>query len=83
MKSIRTPRFVAHAKVTALMYSGPLSHRMDSGLPRHSMILSSDRITRSDGSEKSTSIANPPAVEIIDYIEQTDAAPIGKLVTRT
>ena len=43
---MRMPRLAAQAKVTALMYSGPLSQRMTRGLPRHSMILSSDRITR-------------------------------------
>jgi len=62
------------------MYSGPLSHRMASGLPRHSMIRSSERITRSDGSEKSTSIPQVFAVEVVNCIEQPDAAPIGELV---
>ena len=52
-------RLAAHASVTALMYSGPLSQRIASGLPRHSMIRSSDLMTRSDGSEKSTSIPKP------------------------
>jgi hypothetical protein len=59
MKSMRMPRLAAQARVTALMYSGPLSHRIASGLPRHSMIRSSEHITRSDGSEKSTSIPKP------------------------
>jgi hypothetical protein len=35
MKSMRMPRFAAHPKVTALMYSEPLSQRMASGFPRH------------------------------------------------
>lgn len=34
MNSIWIPRFAAHAKITALMYSGPLSHPMGAGLPR-------------------------------------------------
>ncbi|AZU14000.1 hypothetical protein AC611_22105 [Xanthomonas phaseoli pv. phaseoli] len=41
------------------MYSGPLSQRITAGLPRHSMICSSDRITRADGSDRSTSIPSP------------------------
>jgi hypothetical protein len=62
------------------MYSGPLSQRIAFGLPRHSIIRSSDLITRSDSSEKSTSIPKPSAIEIIDDVEQADAAPVGKLV---
>jgi len=58
-ESTRMPRFTAHAKVTALLYSGTLSQRMTSGLPRHSIILLSDQITRSQGSEKSTSMPIP------------------------
>jgi hypothetical protein len=42
-----------------LMYSGPLSTLMVPGLPRHSMILSRLRMTRSAGSEKSTSMPSP------------------------
>jgi hypothetical protein len=57
---LRMPRLVVQACVTALMYSGPLSHRMALGAPsRHSMIFSNYRITRSDGNEKSTSMAMP------------------------
>jgi hypothetical protein len=41
------------------MYSGPLSQRILSGLPRHAMICSSERMTRSDGKEKSTSMFSP------------------------
>lgn len=37
----------------SLMYSGPLSTLIVSGLQRHSMILSRLRTTRSAGSEKS------------------------------
>jgi hypothetical protein len=59
MKSMRIPCLATQPNVTALMYSGPLSQRIAFGLPRHSMILSSDLITRSDGSEKSTSIPKP------------------------
>ena len=42
-----------------LTYSGPLSTRMILGLPRHSMIWSKLRTTRSAGSEKSTSMPKP------------------------
>jgi len=38
------------------MYSGPLSQRMTSGLPRQEMIYLSSRNTRSEGNEKSTSM---------------------------
>lgn len=48
--------FAAQVKVTALVYSRLLLHRKDSGLPRHSMIRSSERIARSGVSEKSTVI---------------------------
>ena len=41
------------------MYSGPLSTRIASGLPRHWINQFSVRTTRSDGNEKSTSIAKP------------------------
>jgi len=58
-ESMRMPRLAAQAKVTALMYSGPLSQRIAFGLPRHSIIRSSDLMTRSDGSEKSTSMPKP------------------------
>lgn len=34
------PCRAVQAKITALMYSGPLSHRAEFGLPRHSMIRS-------------------------------------------
>ncbi len=40
----------------ALMYSGPFSQRITSGLPLQAMICVSTRITRYDGSEKSTSM---------------------------
>lgn len=56
---MRMPRLAAQVSVTALMYSGPLSQRMTWGLPRHSLILSRDRMTRSDGNEKSTSMQRP------------------------
>ena len=36
-----------------------LHRRIDCGLPRHSMIRSSVRTTRADGSEKSTSMPRP------------------------
>jgi hypothetical protein len=38
--------------------SEPLSQRITNGLPRHSMILSSDQITRAAGSDRSASM--PP-----------------------
>jgi hypothetical protein len=59
MKSMWIPCLAPQASVTALMYSGPLSQRVALGLPRHSIIRSSDLMTRSNGREKSTSIAKP------------------------
>ena len=38
------------------MYSGPLSHRIMAGLPRHVITCSSARLTREAGKEKSTSM---------------------------
>ena len=49
----------AQARVTAMMDSGPSSYLIAAGLPRYSIMRSSDRITRSDGSEKSTSLPQP------------------------
>jgi hypothetical protein len=76
---MRIPRFAAHPNVTALMYSGPLSQRMTSGLPRHSMIRSSKR-TRVRTAARSRPRSETLAVEIIDDVEQPDVAPIGKLI---
>jgi hypothetical protein len=53
------PSRFAHAINAALTYSGPLSQRIRSGLPRHSMMRFSDRITRSDDREKPTSMSKP------------------------
>jgi len=53
------PRLEAQAKVTALMYSRPFSDLIAACLPRHSMIRSSERVTRTDGSENSTSMPKP------------------------
>jgi len=50
------PRALAQFSSAALMYSGPLSQRMTCGLPRQAMICSSVRITRCEGSERSTSM---------------------------
>ncbi|MNV76657.1 hypothetical protein D3C71_1700240 [compost metagenome] len=38
------------------MYSGPLSQRITTGLPRHPITCSSARLTREAGKEKSTSM---------------------------
>ncbi|EFF45744.1 ISxac2 transposase [Xanthomonas citri pv. aurantifolii str. ICPB 10535] len=59
MCSTRMPCRCAQDSNAPLMYSGPLSQRITAGLPRHSMICSSDRITRADGSDRSTSIPSP------------------------
>lgn len=56
MCSVRMPWRQAQFSNVALMYSGPFSQRITSGLPRQAMICVSIRITRYDGSEKSTSI---------------------------
>lgn len=57
--SSRIRRRSAQAVSAAPMYSGPLSQRIVTGFPHHSMICSSVRITRSAGSEKSTSMPSP------------------------
>ena len=56
MYSKQIPLALAQFCSVALMYSGPLSQRMTWGLPRHCMICSQTRITRSEGNEKSTSM---------------------------
>ena len=56
MYSSLIPHSCAHACIAALMYSGPLSQRITSGLPLQEMICLSSRITRYEGKEKSTSI---------------------------
>ena len=53
------PRFSAHWCTRSLIYSGPVSNLIASGVPRHSMIWSSARVTRVAASEKSTSMPNP------------------------
>ena len=55
MYSNLMPHSDAQFWIAELMYSGPLSHRITWGLPRHEMICLSSRITRSEGNEKSTS----------------------------
>lgn len=57
--SIWISRSFAHCLSTSLMYSGPLSQRIASGLPRHHMMFSSTRVSRTDGNDRSTSIARP------------------------
>jgi hypothetical protein len=56
MKSMPIRCAAAQGGVTSLMNSGPLSQQDAFRLPRYAMIRSSYRITRSDGSEKSTSL---------------------------
>ena len=64
-------RFEAHASSLPLIYSGPLSTRMVSGLPRHSVIWFKLRITRAAASEKSTSMPRPSRLKstLIGLIE--------------
>lgn len=42
-----------------VMYSGPLSQRLATSLPRHSLIRFRARITRAESSNRSTSIPSP------------------------
>ncbi len=60
------------------MFSGPLSHRITSGLPRQGMICFKARIARSEGSKKSTSMPRP--VEVVDDTEQTQVKAVHQLV---
>ncbi len=62
------------------MYSGPLSQRITFGLPRQSMICSSDRITRVAGKDRSTSMPQAFAVELVKHVEQPEAGAIAGLV---
>ena len=50
------PAFSAQAVMVEPMYSGPLSHLISDGFPRHSMICCSALMIRSQGREKSTSM---------------------------
>jgi len=58
-----------------LIYSGPLSTRIVSGLPRHSMIRSRLRITRSAGKEKSTSMPKPSRLKSSSTFKSRNARP--------
>ena len=62
-----------------LTYSGPLSTRMISGLPRHSNIWFRLRMTRSAGSEKSTSIAKPSRLKSSSTFKSRNALPSPSL----
>ena len=53
------PCFSAHSNSLPLIYSGPLSTRIVSGFPRHSMIRLRLRMTLLAGREKSTSMPSP------------------------
>ena len=90
-----TPCFSAHFISFSLMYSGPLSTRMVPGLPRHSMIRSRYEegqktiweiafptigMTRSAGSEKSTSIPKPFAVDVVEHVQQPKCATITEAI---
>lgn len=44
---------------TLLMYAGLLSQRIAPGFPRHSMVRSSERITRAAGSDRLASMPRP------------------------
>ena len=63
-----------------LTYSGPLSQRISLGQPRHSMMFSRARITRSDGKEKINLNAEPFTVKVVQDIQEADTAAILKLV---
>lgn len=85
-----TPCFSAHFLSVSLMYSGPLSTLIVLGLPRHSMILSRYEegqkmiweivfptigVTRSAGSEKSTSIPSPSRLKSSRTFSKRNARP--------
>ena len=56
MYSSLMPHALAQRWIVALMYSGPLSHRMTLDLPRQAVIWYRARITRSADKEKSISM---------------------------
>ena len=60
-------------------YSGPLSHRIASGLPRHSIICSNDRITRALGNDKSTTIAKHSRLKSSMTLKVQMLRPLAKL----
>lgn len=62
------------------MYSGPLSQRITTGLPRHPITCSSARLTREAGKEKINLDARCFAVEVVDHIKQPYRAAIAELV---
>ena len=70
-----TPCFSAHFNSFSLMYSGALSTLMVPGLPRHSMILSKLRMTRSAGNEKSTSMPSPSRLKSSSTFSSRNARP--------
>ncbi|EED67733.1 hypothetical protein CtesDRAFT_PD2679 [Comamonas testosteroni KF-1] len=51
---MRMPWQLSQCSNVALMYSGPSSQRITSGLPRQAMICVSTQFTRYEGREKST-----------------------------
>ena len=72
---LQLDRLSAQALSTSPIYSGPLSQRIINGVPRHSMICSRLRMTRSAGSEKSTSIPGPSRLKSSTTLNSLEARP--------
>lgn len=69
------PLFLEHFISFSLLYFGPLSTLIVLGLPRHSMIQFGQRITRSAGREKFTSIPIPSRLKSSSTFGRRNARP--------
>lgn len=60
---MRMPCYAAQASSVPPMYSGPLSQRIATGLPRHSTIWSRAQITQAESNDQSISIPSLSRLE--------------------